>query len=596
MGIVAAVLAACSDASSPTPELVWHECDPSLVPERFRTELGERLACATLAVPLDHDDPRKGTIEMALLRVAAGDPARRRNAIFVNPGGPGGDGLVLGAFYGALFATGNPTTPLGAKARQVSDEYDVIGFSPRGVGSSTRLTCTLDASYRVELLPTTAFTPENLNAIYENQLLDARACRANPMTPYVHTDAVVRDMDLARRALGDEKISYIGTSYGTWLGIWYASRFPERVDRWMLDSTVDYTNESLTALGNDQAVPLQFVLDELVIPYAATYDRILGLGSSPEEIRAIFGSLPVELQTVLSDELYSLLFSQDRADEVIVQLGAAKGVGEVLREFPDAPRDELEVRVAEHRYAPNDEVDDAMREAAAELLEATLDLASGVTEPVTLEPFDAVNKSVTCNDGPAPTDPEFWNQQVAELRDVAPAYFHDRLELNCTEEWGGPTTVRPSVDGARRVPNILMVQDQYDPATPLPGALRTYELLGNASLIYRTRDYTHGVFPTFETCVDDAVLSFFAADEVPGHFALECEGKGLLDETSSDVARAGSESASELPEALRAQAVRGARGDASSAYLDPELARDLGRHIREEVRAAAAAGLGVRAR
>lgn len=594
-GIAAAVLAACSDASPPTPELVWRDCDPTVVGETLRERLGDRLSCATLVAPLDHDDPRKGTIDIALLRVAAGDPSRRRNAIFTNPGGPGGDGLWLGAYFGELFANANPNSPLGAKVRKISDEYDVIGFSPRGVGSSTQLTCELDASYRVELLPTTDFSPENLQAIYENQLLDARACRANPMTPYVNTDAVVRDMDLARRALGDEQLSYLGISYGTWLGVWYASRFPERVDRMMIDSTVNYSNESLTDMGNGQAVPLQFVLDELVIPYAAELDPVFGLGTSPEAIRGIFGSLPVELQTALSNALYSLLFSQDDAPDTVIQLGAAKGVGEVLRAFPGAPRAELELQVAERRYAPDDDVDEAMREAAGELLAASLDLANGVTGPVSLAPEQAVNKTVTCNDGPSPTDPELWNQQIASLREVAPAFFHDRFELNCTEEWGGPTVVKPDVDRARRVPNILMVQNQYDPATPLDGALATYELLGNASLIYNTRSYTHGVFPTFGRCVDGAVADFFTADEIPDRFVLECEGKGLFDELA-DAARAASAPGSGLPAALSAQATRGASGDMSGEYLDPDAARALAQRIHDDVRAAALARRGVAVR
>ncbi|HEY8517236.1 MAG TPA: alpha/beta fold hydrolase, partial [Candidatus Binatia bacterium] len=580
--LAAAMLAACSDAPAPpTPEIAWHDCDPSVSDPDSIKQLGERLQCATVAVPLDHDDPRKGTIDFALSRVAAGDPSRRRNAIFVNPGGPGGDGLRLGVRIGALFALADPSTPLGAQLRRVSDEYDVIGFSPRGVGSSTNLTCHSDEPYRVAFLPTVLFTPENLAASYENQLLNARACQANPLTPYINTDAVVRDMDLVRRALGDEKLSYLGYSYGTWLGIWYASRFPERVDRMVIDSVFDYATGTLTTIGLNQPPALQFVLDEIVSPYAATKDATFGLGTSPQEIRGIFGSLPVELQTVLSGELYLRLFSQRRADEVVVQLGAAKGVAEVMREFPDAPPDEVMRRIAERRFAPDDAIDQQMREAAEALFFWALELEQEDTEPVEVPADTAVNIAVVCNDTPSPTDPAYWNQQIAELREVAPAFFGG---LNCTDEWGGPTVVQPDVDRARRVPNILMVQDQYDPATPLAGALATYELLGNASLIYNTRSYTHGVFPTNEACVDGAVADFFVADEIPGHFVLECEGKGLLDGAPAAAARAASAPGSELPEVLRAQAVRGESGDASGAYLDPELASALVQQIHDEIR------------
>lgn len=91
-----------------------------------------------------------------------------------------------------------------------------------------------------------------------------------------------------------------------------------------------------------------------------------------------------------------------------------------------------------------------MRAAAAALLRSYLRLVNDVPVPVALDPSDAVNKAVTCNDGPSSTDPDFWNRQLEELRAKAPAYFHDRLELNCTAQWGGPTTVKPDVAAAAR--------------------------------------------------------------------------------------------------------------------------------------------------
>src|SRR5690606_8465991 len=103
-----------------------------------------------------------------------------------------------------------------------------------------------------------------------------------------------------------------------------------------------------------------------------------------------------------------------------------------------------------------------------------------------------------------------------------------------------------------------------------------------------------------EACVDVAVADFFIADEIPGRFVVECEGKGLLDELRdqlpSEVARAASTSGSELPERLRAQATRGARGDRRRSYREPALTRPLVRRIHDEVRDATLAGWGLRAR
>ena len=580
--LVAALAAALSSACSNTSDvsaggLSWQECDPDTVPAKVVEELDGRVACAVLQVPLDHADPRKGTIDFALLRVAAAKPAERRGAIFTNPGGPGGDGIGLGLYLGRLFAIADPATPIGSRLRALSDRYDVIGFSPRGVGSSTKLECRLDATYATELLPTSDGSPANLDAILHNQELDARACRRDPLTPFINTDATARDMDLARRAMGDERLSYLGYSYGTWLGIWYASLFPDHVDRMMIDSTVDYGEESLT--GNGQAEPLQLVLDRFVIPWAAASDAKFGLGDSDEEIRAIFGSLPVELQTVLSDRLYGLLFSQERAGRVVEELGAAKGVGAILREHPGASDTEMIAATATQRYAPDAAVDEAMRRNAAAQMEGFLALAHRIPIPVAIGDDNSVNKAVTCNDGPSPTDPAFWNLQLETLRVTAPAYFHDRFELNCTDTWSGPTVTKPDVAGARRVPNILMAQDQFDPATPLPGALRTYALLGNASLIYNTRSYSHGVFPSDDACVDLAVADFFLDDEIPPRFVVECIGRGLLNEAeAAPDARVASTRG--LPPELQAVSRPGAVGRTSDGFADADAARAAMRDVR----------------
>jgi len=175
-----------------------------------------------MIAPADYSNPGKGLIEVALSRVAAENPNSRKGAIFFNPGGPGGDGLNLAPVFGSLWSIANPSDPLGSKFLQISQEYDLIGFSPRGVGSSTQLLCQLPNSFYLPTkFPELAQGIQNQYNLYENTELNAKSCQANPLTPYINSDATARDMDLARSLLGDPKLSYIGYSYGTWLGAWY---------------------------------------------------------------------------------------------------------------------------------------------------------------------------------------------------------------------------------------------------------------------------------------------------------------------------------------------------------------------------------------
>jgi len=123
----------------------WEACDPGAMSDDYKAMLtlfGERARRAVIKVPLDYADPR-GDIEVALLKVAAGNPQRRRGAILINPGGPGEDGLPYSLLFGYLWGEANPATGTGAGKlfREIAQYYDLVGFSPRGTGSSTQLRC-----------------------------------------------------------------------------------------------------------------------------------------------------------------------------------------------------------------------------------------------------------------------------------------------------------------------------------------------------------------------------------------------------------------------------------------------------------------------
>ncbi|AHH95564.1 peptidase/hydrolase [Kutzneria albida DSM 43870] len=184
--------------------------------------------CGTLTVPIDWANPALGTIDLALARRKATDPAHRIGSVVVDPGGPGGPGAEW-------VATGS------VLSEQVRQRFDVIGFDPRGVTKSHALTC--DRSVLTQVPTTDPGTPQGFADLVAYNRRVAENCRHNSGPLYDHVDdlSVVRDIDAIRAAVGDRKLTYYGTSYGTLMGQQYAELFPDRVRALVLDSNMDHS-------------------------------------------------------------------------------------------------------------------------------------------------------------------------------------------------------------------------------------------------------------------------------------------------------------------------------------------------------------------
>lgn len=190
-------------------------------------DCGRGYLCGTVTVPLDHDDPRGATVELAVGMVPARDPAQRIGYLLVNPGGPGGgmDGFLD---FGA-----------GLSGRLLS-RFDVIGWDPRGVGDSVPSGCWAESRdlYLADPVPDTPAEQAELDAA-ARALAEACAANLGDAVGHVGTVDTVRDMDAIRRALGAETISYLGFSYGTLLGLLFADMFGEHLRAAVLDGVID---------------------------------------------------------------------------------------------------------------------------------------------------------------------------------------------------------------------------------------------------------------------------------------------------------------------------------------------------------------------
>ena len=212
------------------------------------------LECATLAIPLDYDEPTGDSIDLALIKYPATDD--RTGAVLFNPGGPGGSGFDPIAFSGSAIAQS-----LGIGS------LDLIGFDPRGVDRSGGLRCETDQFMDEHLyVDETPDTPEEqtLKNEADTGLADACKQKYGDTLRFYSTENTARDMDAIRAALGDDQISYLGISYGTYLGATYATMFPDRVRAMVLDSVVEPNGDTVEQAFKTQLVGFEGAFENWV--------------------------------------------------------------------------------------------------------------------------------------------------------------------------------------------------------------------------------------------------------------------------------------------------------------------------------------------
>ncbi|RSD19298.1 alpha/beta hydrolase [Amycolatopsis eburnea] len=422
------------------------------------------LECATLDVPLDYRKPDGTQIEVAVSRLKSTNPAHRRGVLLTNPGGPGGPGLDLPA---ALKLIGLP--------QGVLDAYDVIGFDPRGVGHSTPVTCDLAPAQLRSNVPPYATNPADVAARAEYVKGIAHQCgtsRSAWLLPYVTTANTARDMDRIRAALGEPKLSYYGVSYGSYLGAVYTTLFPQRSDRIVLDSNtstggLDLTGSRLLAQGFDDRFP-DFAA------YAASHPEN-GLGTSPAQVTAKYFDLARRLDAVpnsqgIDGKLFrQLTFGMLYYDATLPYLATAWHALDTGQPIAPPPGDTI----------------------------------PGIENLLSSQLY------VICGDSNWPESVWTYQKNVALNRFHHPLFGPAAANIWPCAYW--PTDpLEPPVRISDRGPsNVLLAQNLRDPATPLTGALRLRQALGNRARLVTADQGGHGTY-LFGTnsCANDTVTAF----------------------------------------------------------------------------------------
>src|SRR5512142_2743653 len=231
------------------------------------------VECGTLAVPIDWRRPDGPTVDLALARRPATDPAARIGSLVINPGGPGGSGVdaVLG---------GHGFSP------SVASRFDLVGFDPRGVGRSHPILCsTALLNGGPAALPANQADFDARIAYNRTLAADCRQ-RTGPLFDHVDTLSGVRDLDAIRAALGDQKLTYYGISYGTLIGEEYAEVYGDRIRAVVIDSDMDHSLGTAGFLRTETATA-QDSFDE----FAAWCDRTPACGIRVPGVRAVYAGL-----------------------------------------------------------------------------------------------------------------------------------------------------------------------------------------------------------------------------------------------------------------------------------------------------------------
>ncbi|WP_367131079.1 alpha/beta hydrolase [Saccharothrix sp. HUAS TT1] len=426
------------------------------------TPCKQLLECAELVLPLDYARPEAERISLVISRKKATDPARRRGVLLLNPGGPGGSGLGM-----PLFLAGSEPAKV----------YDLIGFDPRGVGSSTALTCrTVPELATLDTRPADSEFPKWAAEAHAAE--DACQRAAGGIRQFVNTANTARDMDVVRAVLGEDKLNYLGYSYGTYLGAVYGSLFPSRLDRSVLDSSV-HPEWIWREQFRQQAVALRRNVDLWAAWVAQHHDRFT-LGATPDAV----------LATV--EGVATALAAKPVGTQSRTRFDAAVGVGARYRPLWA----DLATTVADLQTGVTSEASALMAGEAHD------DLVSGVFNTVRCE-------------ADWPTDMETYYEDMRVFRDRYPYGFGLLRVAPTTCAFRTFTPPEPPVELKRDgYPIGVVVQAEGDTQTQYEGGPAMAERLRH-NLVTVLDEGKHGIYGSGNACVDRAVNRYLVHGVLP---------------------------------------------------------------------------------
>jgi pimeloyl-ACP methyl ester carboxylesterase len=478
-----------SNQGPAVPKIQWGSCGDGIT----------GLDCATVKVPLDYDHPNGPKTDIAVARVPASDQANKIGTLFLNPGGPGGSGVDLVSFGFGDFLN-----------QTLQGKFDIVGWDPRGVGGSTPIQCWDTDAARIQYFGDSPVFPYQTNQerpFYELNRGIANLCfgRNQSIVRHMSTGDVVRDLDLLRQAVGDQRLTYLGYSYGSHIGNTYANMFPSKVRALVIDGVL---NPILWTSGWQIQADRTASFDVLkqffkLCDRAGAQCGLSGPAGSKarfDELLAFVREKPISLDDgqggifeysydfVVTDSA-SVMYAPEQWGDYANFLGF---VSDAIQGDPTASKRALQKRRS---------IEQAIRNAAPKRApynngtEAYLgNHCSDAEYPSVLPIFSAIGRYAQAGSFQGPF--WWWGNTGCAAWPTAP------------DRYIGPWTARTSAP-------VLVVGNFFDPATDYAGAVASNRLLPNSRLLsYAGWGHT-AAYSGRSQCTDDFVSQYLLSGSVP---------------------------------------------------------------------------------
>ncbi|WP_019547865.1 alpha/beta hydrolase [Streptomyces sulphureus] len=477
------------------PEAKPLEPLPTEVPKSLKPYYAQKLTwdscgqtgfeCAELRAPLDYDSPRKSEeLKLSVVRKKTEGDGRRIGSLQVNPGGPGGSAIDYVQQAAAL-----------SYPQAVRDRYDIVGMDPRGVARSEPIECLDDAG--MDTFTTVDQTPDDAEEV--GQLTSAykkfaEGCkkRSGARLAHVSTTEAARDMDLLRSALGDDRLYYLGASYGTYLGATYAGLYPQRAGRLVLDGAMDPSLSSLR-INREQTGGFETAFRAFAEDCVGRTDCPLGTGSvkeAGERLAAFFKK--TDAHPLKTDQKGRRL-TESLATTGVIRAMYDEGSWPALREA----------------------LKDAQRGNGSSLLMLSDDYYERSPDG-SYSNIMYANPAVNCLDIPPAFDgPGDVRKALPSFEKASPVFGRGFAwaALNCAY-WQTDPADEPHTIEAKDAAPIVVVGTTRDPATPYRWAEGLAAQLSSARLLTYDGD-GHTAYLRGSSCIDSAINDYLLSNKPP---------------------------------------------------------------------------------
>jgi pimeloyl-ACP methyl ester carboxylesterase len=460
------------------PPIKWHKCTAANSGHNADLLRHSGAKCGYVIVPLTYAHPSGRTIKLAISRVkhkttSSGDD---KGVMLVNPGGPGGSGLVY-----SILQFGIP--------HNAGDSYDWIGWDPRGVGHSIPALSCNPSFFQGPRPPYRPATPANMQAWVDRSKQYAADCTSAPghrLFNHVKTVDTVQDMESIRRALGRSKINFYGFSYGTYLASVYMTLHPRRVGRFVLDSTVDPRHVWYQANLN-QDIAFQKTFDAY-FTWLAKHHSVYGVGATHKAVRKLFRSTQAALDAQPANGFLG-------GDELLDVFTSA---GYYVYGWED-------IAAAYSKYTHSGDANPLIK-----LYKDAHPTSAGGDNSYT------IYLATQCTDAQWPQSQKRLNRDSRHLDQKYDYYTWANAWYNgpCPY-WHYPNSQPVHVNGSHVKVPILMIDETYDPATPYQGSLYVRHIFPTASLIEGKNGTTHAGSLSGVACTDKTIAKYLATGAVP---------------------------------------------------------------------------------